>query len=504
MSQLQNALLMNKIVAIASNKSIFIDFIREFNSFFKMPPNDIKNILQEIESFRLLLSNKQFIFSANSLVQLEKELGNLTDQSDLSKVFDLLKNSDILKVFNNELDEVLELLGNNFLDMTENITIERELILDVEDRLMKLYSKVDNSLKDDVQAILADINKMKLDPFYDLMLGYVKETEKFAHKYNKKINPIQFTCDKDILVPPTFKKLTKSLMHVFINCLEHGIEKPSLRLDKGKDECGTIRCNVVLTSNILMIEIEDDGVGINVEHLSKLAVEKGIKTQEEIDSMFDDELSMLIFEEGISLKNDKKISSGVGMSTIKKFVDELGGCLSVDSMAEKGSKLVFTIPIHYGLDNLSHCDDDVINSIVLQTQVFLEDSSDIEFYTTENVDSFELRDDNCYLEMRGDFEGKIVFSFSKDIISSICSSMLQGMDEELIVQMEGEIINEIVNTIAGLAIQNFPKSRENTAISVPFGFNQVSINEDIASASKTIIKNIFTSHGKISCMLLEH
>lgn len=489
---LKNDLTVKKIIAIAKNKNIFIELKGEFENFFSHPPKDFNIALKELETIRRLLANKNFVFTIASMYSLENSLKKLprSKVSYEEDFFKLIQDAQAPQVFANELSEILDILGDDFLKITDNITIEASLINDIEMQLQEILNEVTDSTKDKLIGVLQEVQKMKLSSFYDLIISYSEHINQIATHFNKKMKPLEIICDKDIVVPPTFKAFSKSLMHVFTNAIEHGIEIPRQRMHKGKDPRGLLTCHVTKNSNILSIEISDDGAGIDIDAICKDVLQKGIKTQEELDMLFDDDKMALIFED-------------IGMGTIKEFVEELGGSINIDSTQGQGTKIVFTIPINYGLHKFKDENDQVLSNVILQTQAFIEESTDIEFYTNKTVDIFETRDDNCYIKTDNEFKSTIAFSIDRRLIDKMCSVMFSGIPKEDQENLKDELINEITNTVIGLAIQNFPDDIKNTSISIPYSFDEKSIQALIESSDEYIIKNIYTSDGKISCMLLK-
>lgn len=508
-SDKEKQLIINKVISISKNKTFFSELTQELKNFLSYPPFDFEEAIKEIETFSSLLHDKNFHITADKLKTLEENLTHLIDTeislspSDFHKQIQV---AHIQKSFDKELKEVLKILGDDYFDYSDNITIEASIIDDIEQKLQEVMALSSGDIQDKINTIILEVKKMKLESLYDHFHSYVEYLQNLATKFDKKVD-VEMICDKEIMIPTTLKKLIKSLLHIFENCIEHGIETPSQRILLKKDEIGSLKCHVTILSSILFIEISDDGRGFDIEKICKFAIAHKIRTKEEIDAMFDDDKISLILEDEISSKKGKVkgVKKALGLSTIKKYIAEVGGSIKIDSTQNHGTKIFLTVPINYGLNNtIIDVNTQVINNTLLQTQVFLEESAGIEFYTNKQVEIFETRDDNCYIELRDDFIGIIALSFERSVIDRICDIMLEGMDDEEIDEMKKEIINEIANTVIGLAIQNFPDSIKSTSISIPYSFDSNTIENLINDAKTVIIKNLYTSHGKISCMLLQN
>jgi two-component system chemotaxis sensor kinase CheA len=146
--------------------------------------------------------------------------------------------------------------------------------------------------------------------------------------------------DKSII-----ETLTDPLMHILRNCADHGIESPEERKIKGKPEKGTIHLNAYYAGANVMIEIFDDGQGINPEKIKNKAIEKGFLTGTE--SMTSQEILELIFVPGLSTASEiTEVSGrGVGMDVVKRKISSIRGTVSVDSSLDKGTKFIIKLPL---------------------------------------------------------------------------------------------------------------------------------------------------------------
>ena len=121
--------------------------------------------------------------------------------------------------------------------------------------------------------------------------------------------------------------ITDPLVHIIRNSCDHGIELPEVRHEKGKKEIGTIKLKAYNEGNQIVIQIDDDGKGLNAELLKKKSLEKGIITQKEAENMSDKEAFSLIFKPGFSMaaKVTNVSGRGVGMDVVKTNIEKLNG-----------------------------------------------------------------------------------------------------------------------------------------------------------------------------------
>jgi two-component system chemotaxis sensor kinase CheA len=135
------------------------------------------------------------------------------------------------------------------------------------------------------------------------------------------------------------------MVHLVRNALDHGIETPEIRLAAGKPETGTLKLNAFHKGSSIVIEIKDDGAGINKQKVLAKAIEKGVISAD--DPLSDDEINNLIFAPGFSTADVVSDVSGrgVGMDVVKTSISKLGGSVSVTSEEGKGSLFTIRLPL---------------------------------------------------------------------------------------------------------------------------------------------------------------
>ncbi|WP_438018913.1 chemotaxis protein CheA [Sorangium sp. So ce315] len=215
---------------------------------------------------------------------------------------------------------------------------ERELSLD----LHRLQRTFDRHLAA-MQAGILEVRMVPLGQVFDKLARVVRQISRDADKLvNLVITGAETEVDKLIV-----EELSDPLMHMMRNAIDHGIESKSQREEVGKPAVGTIALNAFQKGNHVVIEIEDDGKGIDVDKLLEAALRRGAMTPEEARTTSYREVLNLIFQPGISTKTDVSELSGrgVGMDVVKTNISKLGGVIDVHSEPGIGTKMTVTLPI---------------------------------------------------------------------------------------------------------------------------------------------------------------
>jgi two-component system chemotaxis sensor kinase CheA len=141
------------------------------------------------------------------------------------------------------------------------------------------------------------------------------------------------------------ERLSDPITHMIRNAIDHGLETPERRLEAGKPEEGTVRLSAQHRSGRIIIEVSDDGRGIDRERVRSIAVEKGVIDPDAVLS--DDEIDNLIFAPGFSTADTVSDISGrgVGMDVVKRSIQALGGRIVISSRPGAGSTFTLSLPL---------------------------------------------------------------------------------------------------------------------------------------------------------------
>lgn len=188
------------------------------------------------------------------------------------------------------------------------------------------------------------VMKIRMVPINQIFSRFPRVVRDLQRDLNKKIDLVIEGEDTE-LDKSVVEDLLDPIMHCVRNSVDHGIEIPSVRTAAGKPETGTVLLKASNEGNMIVIEIKDDGAGIDVEKVKKKAIEKGLIHPDKVIS--DQDAYQLIMQPGFSTAD--KISNisgrGVGLDVVKTMISNLKGTISVQSVRGKGTSFVIKIPL---------------------------------------------------------------------------------------------------------------------------------------------------------------
>jgi two-component system chemotaxis sensor kinase CheA len=182
-----------------------------------------------------------------------------------------------------------------------------------------------------------------LGQVFDKLARIVRQ---ISREHDKQVNLVitgaETEIDKLIV-----EELSDPLMHMMRNAIDHGIEGRDERMRVGKPPVGTIALNAFQKGNHVLLEVEDDGAGMDPQIILRSAVRLGIVTTEEAQAMTPREILAFVFTPGFTTKSDVTNLSGrgVGMDIVKTNISALGGIVDISSEVGIGTKITITLPI---------------------------------------------------------------------------------------------------------------------------------------------------------------
>ncbi len=190
------------------------------------------------------------------------------------------------------------------------------------------------------------VTKVRMVPVERVFNRFPRMVRDLSKELNKEIE--LFMSGEETEVDRTvIDEIGDPLIHLIRNSLDHGIEIPEERIKKGKTEKGTVSLIAYPDGNTVVIEVSDDGAGINISRVREKAIDKGIITLEQARDMEDKNIAELIFDPGFSTMD--KISDisgrGVGLDVVKTKIEALGGNVEIETEENSGSSFIIRLPL---------------------------------------------------------------------------------------------------------------------------------------------------------------
>ncbi len=245
--------------------------------------------------------------------------------------------SDLVQVPIRKLDSLLNLVGELLVER------DRLMMKVADDRLRKNeYGRL-YRLTADLQYAVMNVRLVQVNLLFMKFHRIVRDV---AILEGKKVNLVLEGTDIEI-DRAVLQSISDAMVHLVRNAVSHGIEPPMDRVLKSKSEVGTVRLSTRNERDAVIIEISDDGKGINPEYIRKKLVQKNIVSQEEADSLSDEDIIDYIFESGFSSAEQvTKVSGrGVGMDVVKNTINAIGGKISIKTTVNTGTTFSLALPI---------------------------------------------------------------------------------------------------------------------------------------------------------------
>lgn len=190
------------------------------------------------------------------------------------------------------------------------------------------------------------VMKVRMMPIETVTQKFPKMVRDLSKKLNKQMR-LTMTGEDTELDRTVIDELGDPLMHLLRNSADHGLESEELRKERGKDPVGSIILNAFQDGNNVVIEVGDDGNGIDVAAVKNKAIEKGTITPEQAETMTDKEIIDLLFQPSFSTaKVVSDVSGrGVGLDVVKTKIESLGGAIEVKTALGEGSTFSIRLPL---------------------------------------------------------------------------------------------------------------------------------------------------------------
>ena len=275
--------------------------------------------------------------SKEKMIHHEKSIEQKIEKKELKNDNSVSQNISSIRVNSDKLDLLVNLVGELVtvqarLSQTAAFKNDSALISIAEDVERLTWELRDNALSIRMIPIETTFNKFKR-LIRDLSKELGKEVELITEGGETEL-------DKNVI-----EKLNDPLVHIIRNSIGHGIENPEERLKKGKERSGKVFLSAIHSGTHVLVQIKDDGAGLNKEAIYEKAIERGIIAADA--NLTDKEIFSLIFKPGFSTaKVITNVSGrGVGMDVVQSAIESLRGSIEVESITNEGTTITLKLPL---------------------------------------------------------------------------------------------------------------------------------------------------------------
>lgn len=305
-----------------------------------------------------------------------------------------------IRIDQSKLDSFAINIGELFINIDSLNYLKKQLELVSSDfDVISKFTNTVTSFDNMVEQLHDSVMEIRKVPVKSLFQRFPKVIRQLAGVVEKqvtfKIKGEDTVIDKDLL-----EKIENPLVHILRNSIDHGLETPDERTRNGKDPNGYLELKAATDEDKIIINIKDDGRGINPKKIREIAIQKELYSETEAQALSDKELTNLIFKPGFSTaKQISDISGrGVGMDVVMSGLKECNGTIHVDSHLGQGTLVTIEIPL---TKTMVAKDAMLVES---GNKMYAIDSSEITTTIESKGDFIDVfNEDNCL-----NHEGKVV------------------------------------------------------------------------------------------------
>ncbi len=245
-----------------------------------------------------------------------------------------------IRVAVDKIDKLINLVGELVISQSMVSDVVTHFTTEKLARLNEAVAQMERNTRELQERVMS----VRMVPIGSIFSRFPRVVRDLAGTLNKKVNLVmageETELDKGVV-----ERIGDPLTHLIRNALDHGIEGPEDRLASGKREEGTIRLAASTQGGTVVIEVSDDGRGLNTERIRKKGIERGLLRPD--DQVSDEQIHQMIFEPAFSTADKVTDVSGrgVGMDVVKKNVEALNGTVSIVTRKGEGSRFVIKLPL---------------------------------------------------------------------------------------------------------------------------------------------------------------
>ena len=361
------------VVAATREPNYFFGILDDFEQFcggrfqeLISPEMTEEEILSEfyrhVHTFKSLFAQQYFLYLPDALHKMEDGLSKIRKNKawNIDDLEGLMEKYECQKTLDKDIAIIGTLLGKKFLKQKERrrgIIIPRDHIDMIKDMVNGLLKLDFNFIGQKNHNLLLETKKILQINLKKMIFYHLNDAIKLSERLGKNIEHFAIEGDDIFVDASIYAPFTRTLVHVFRNAVDHGIETPDERKCVGKKQDAELICFIEKkiikkrttkkTDNQIIILVSDNGKGLDTSKIRMKAVEYGIFTKEEVIQISDNEIHQLIFNEHFSTSDTVTELSGrgIGLDSVRVELSKLGGDIEIETEEGSGTTFKFIIPI---------------------------------------------------------------------------------------------------------------------------------------------------------------
>jgi len=441
-------------------------------------------IIRQIHTFKGNFGQFDMFGIYKKLNDLESEYFANIEQLKFSEPFTILNflsRFNLLEWLDEEMRILKDTLGESYYASGHRYWITREKLHDIENKILA-YLPVYK-----YRSILPELKKIMFNPFKEMFHYHLNYISYLSTSQNKPLKEVKIRGGEFMVDTILYNPLIKSLVHVFRNSIDHGIETAEERLVAGKEELGEIKIEISKNDSSVEIAISDDGRGINLEKIIDKAVDKKLIDYSLAQHLPQEEILSFIFKPEFSTSDRTSDLSGrgMGLSAVKTEVEKINGTIRVETNNGTGATFIFNLPVETDYEKIYKITIfDIMNHLIREIKNLLHRDLKIEISTQNEINlhrapQLMLKRFSALITIFGVVKGQFVISADVKLASLITAYFL-GSDNELC--SKNKYIESSLAEFSNVAIGNTIK--EFSDFEQVLSFNSPST----ITSEKTVIK----------------
>jgi len=300
----------------------------------RLEPEKLNRILKAQKRLGEILVEEKLVSPSEIKVALEEQKQLQKAQKNRISAMDM----STIRVKSEKLDQLMSLVGE--LVTVHAQILQTSTLIDGNDELVSIVEQF-GRLTDELRSNTMSIRMVPIGTTFNSFKRLVRDlSSELGKSVELETEGEETELDKTII-----EKLNDPLIHIIRNSLDHGIELPQTRTERGKRETGTIRLSAAQTGASVYITIEDDGNGLNKDAILKKAIAKGLVSPD--DNLSEADIFRIIFAPGFSTKENVTAVSGrgVGMDVVNRQMELINGTVAIQSKEREYTKITLKIPL---------------------------------------------------------------------------------------------------------------------------------------------------------------